>query len=181
MQLTSAAGETPPAWWWRCCLSYDPVSESSITLMSLQPQSRDSTATRRARRPTATVCSAKAFITLITHSAEQLLHPSEAPATRLEGRWGGKSSDGPKNWRLSFLCVIINSTLRDLDKLEWWIFPSWIDPNAWSMNERGYFQSELQSSCDWPDSDRRSCFPIVFALLFIVLSLSYPNVFNHNK
>lgn len=58
---------------WRCWLRDGPVAESSITLMRPQPLSYDSTATRWARQATATVCSTKAFITLITHGARQLL------------------------------------------------------------------------------------------------------------
>lgn len=63
-----------------------PVEEPSITLMSPQPLSYDSTATRRTRQPTATICAAKAFITLITHGAKQLTQPGEALAARLKQR-----------------------------------------------------------------------------------------------
>lgn len=69
-----------------------PVAESSIILMSLQPQSYDSTATRWTRQATATICSTKAFITLITHGAKYLQKHSEASAARLEPIWGGESS-----------------------------------------------------------------------------------------
>lgn len=125
-----------PAQWWRCCLRDGSVAESSITLMSLQPQSYDSTATRWARQPTATICSAKAFITLITHGAKQLQQPSEALAARLETRWGRETSDESKQEAVLFFLAflhIINLAHQQLDKLEWWIWPLWIDTNTWSI------------------------------------------------
>lgn len=73
-----------------------PVAESSITLMSLQSRSHDSTATRRVRQATATIRSDKAFITLITHGAKQPLKPSEALAARLEPMWGKVTLDVSK-------------------------------------------------------------------------------------
>lgn len=105
--------------------------------MRPQPLSCDSTATRWARQETATICSAKAFITLITHGAKQLPQPSEAFGARLETRWGGEASDESKQEVVLFfflpLLHIISSAHQQLDKLEWWIWPLWIDTNTWSI------------------------------------------------
>lgn len=136
-----------------------PVAESSITLMSLKPQSHNSTATRWTRR--AGDCH---------YLFPESIHHTNYPRCQVaaEAWWGFSCSFGARLRRrkpscgqtqdrpplLTLLCII-NWALQWLVTLAWWICPWWID-NKYMINQNA-------KSCAWRKyaavkDKRRMCF-----------------------